>query len=519
MAITLKRGKGYLTLKKSEDLIAVRSKNHYDHISNVTKLKKSGGFDLLKVMGNAELMESTLNEARSDKGVETGTHVYFADGDSHPLIPNGELTIRFTTDASDDEKANIFSKYALEVLEKRDTPRETYIVKVTNTSVNPIKTALNLQNEKCIDVAEPDLIVGINKSTFSLPSDPYLQKQWYLKNNGEDANLIKGADSGVVDAWAEYKVLGANDCIIAIIDDGFDLKHKDLSGSDKVVAPWDFENDVPDPSPKKYPPDGEDWHGTACAGIAIANANNYGISGAAPGAKFMPLRYSGTLDDASIERWFQYAAKNGASIISCSWTPASGKYILSTRQEEAIKDCATRGRNGLGCVVIFAAGNSNVDINSESYVNGFAIHEDVITVAASTSIDTRAEYSNFGNEIMICAPSSGNGGKGIFTTDVTGTYEYNGTTLPAGYSEGDFTEDFGGTSSATPLVAGVVGLLLSVNSMLTAAEVKEILKRTARKIGDPSLYDHAGHSIFFGYGCINARAAINYVLNNSFSGH
>ena len=145
------------------------------------------------------------------------------------------------------------------------------------------------------------------------------------------------------------------------------------------------------------------------------------------------------------------------------------------------------GRNGLGCVIVFAAGNSNHDINDPDggTVDGFATHPDVIAVAACNSRDERSNYSNFGKEISLCAPSSGMGGRGILTSDVRGTFQFHGVTYEAGYEAGDYTRTFGGTSSATPLVAGICALLLSVNPALTAKQVKEILESTARRIGDP----------------------------------
>jgi subtilisin-like proprotein convertase family protein len=147
----------------------------------------------------------------------------------------------------------------------------------------------------------------------------------------------------------------------------------------------------------------------------------------------------------------------------------------------------------------------------------------------------KAAYSNWGNEIFIAAPSS-NGipaislnqtgmiptappiqgnleGLAVFSTDRVGT---------AGYDAGDFTDSFGGTSSAAPVVAGVVGLMLSVNPSLTLAQVKDILRQTAEKVVDPNpdpqlglrlgSYERNGHSPWFGYGKINAYAAVQESL-------
>jgi subtilisin family serine protease len=152
-------------------------------------------------------------------------------------------------------------------------------------------------------------------------------------------------------------------------------------------------------------------------------------------------------------------------------------------------------------VVVFAAGNENRDIDDAQgrSVNGFAIHPNVIAVAASTSRDERSDYSNFGKAISVCAPSDGAGGHGVLTTDVTGD---------RGYNQTDYAYDFGGTSSACPLVAGIAALVLTVAPSLRAEEVKDLLQRTARRIGVASDFDANGHSKQFGFGVVNAVDAV-----------
>lgn len=171
-----------------------------------------------------------------------------------------------------------------------------------------------------------------------------------------------------------------------------------------------------------------------------------------------------------------------------------------------IHKAATQGRsNGKGCVILFAAGNESAPLsgkkNGVDYHQGFALHPDVMAIAASNSLDEQSSYSNYGLEISVCAPSSGSPGRGIVTTDRRGT---------SGYGEGDYTYSFGGTSSSTPLCAGLAGLVLSVDPDLSSSEVKNILQVSADKIdkanGD---YDAEGRSIKYGFGRINALAAMN----------
>jgi subtilisin-like proprotein convertase family protein len=187
-------------------------------------------------------------------------------------------------------------------------------------------------------------------------------------------------------------------------------------------------------------------------------------------------------------------------------------------------------------VIVFAAGNSNRPLNGKvnehgwpnnelsgptPWLNGFAVHPDVIAVAASTSLNKKAAYSNWGTEISVCAPSNNAPamvppevyddytGLGIVTTDRTSS---------AGYDPSNFTSDFGGTSSACPVVAGVAALVLSANPDLTATDVRQILQQTADKIvdkdPDPQLglrkgtYETSGRSEWFGYGKVNAFKAV-----------
>ncbi|MGA1603088.1 MAG: S8 family serine peptidase [Prochlorothrix sp.] len=330
--------------------------------------------------------------------------------------------------------------------------------------------------------------------------------------------------------------------VIAITDDSVDIDHPDFQGLGKIVAHRDLRGQDFLPLPEGE----DDNHGTAVAGVALAEENGRGVVGVAPGCALMPIRTTGFLDDESVEEIFHWAMDHGAAVICCSWGAGAVRFPLSLRQRAALTYAATQGRGGKGCVIIFAAGNSNRPLNATvlerqwpqnvlsgptRWLNGFGIHPDVITVSACTSLAQKSLYSNWGAEVFLCAPSNNAPpaiylpqtgrvptaplvtrrllGRGVVTTDRQGE---------AGYSSGDFTAGFGGTSSAAPVVAGVVGLMLSVNPSLTLAEVKTILRESADKIVDPDpdpqlglrygTYEHNGHSYWFGYGKVNAANAV-----------
>jgi subtilisin family serine protease len=217
----------------------------------------------------------------------------------------------------------------------------------------------------------------------------------------------------------------------------------------------------------------------------------------------MPVRMAKELSPGQVEQWFDYVTEKGAWVVSCSWNAAAKVYPLPERVAQAIHRCATGGRDGKGAVVVFAAGNNGKDVNDPPRSqNGFATHPEVLAVAASTSRDQRATYSARGREIAVCAPSSGLGGLFVTTADVTGA---------SGYDPGDYHEGFEGTSSACPLVAGICGLVLGANPALTAADVRQIVRATARRIGAETDYQN-GHSTSFGHGCVDAEAAVDLAL-------
>ncbi|MGB0929216.1 MAG: S8 family serine peptidase [Chitinophagales bacterium] len=528
---TFKYGYTTLSISKSNRFIAVNKRDSTPMTANMPANARSaapaikststrlGKFEILEAsFPSFESVENTLNNVRAMDTVNVGTHVFHTttDGDV-PYIPSGQVYIEFTAATQTPIMYVVFEHLHLAIIEKRGS--HTYVVNVTPQSPNPIKVVVALQGLEMVKVAEPELLTPAGLNSLALPSDDLLKNQWHLENKGNHGNwgsnaFKAGSDAKVVEAWKYMKSLGSSQITVAVIDSGFDLNHPDLRGNgNKITAPWDFETDTPDPTPHLG-----DWHGTPVAGVAIGAANGTGIVGAAPNAKFIPMRFS-WISDSQIEKWFTYAAQNGADVISNSWGSQDANFVMSTRMVQAIRKCAIEGRNGKGCVIVFAAGNSGRSINKENQpdaVTGFATHPNIIAIAASNSKDERSSYSNFGKRISVCAPSNGSGGAGVTTADVGGTIVLpSGGTGHKGYDAGYFTHGFGGTSSACPLAAGICALILSVKPSLRATQVKEILETTADKIGDRNLYNANGHSKYFGYGRINTLNAIKKALGDT----
>jgi hypothetical protein len=306
------------------------------------------------------------------------------------------------------------------------------------------------------------------KSSKKVLNDPYLSEQWYIWK---------------IQAPAAWDVtLGSLDVIVAVIDDAIDVKHEEFQAAGKIHwdAAWDFNGGDNDPSPNSG-----DNHGTAVAGIAIATGDNgVGIAGVCPNCKFFPVRQGyGSYTDAQM---FKHVADWGAHVVNNSW----GYYYPPTAVSQAITNAVKFGRGGKGTMVVFAAGNYNEDIDK---VQDISVVEGVVAVASTGYNDTGQGYSNWGKSVGISAPADGQ-----VSTDISGW---------AGYSNGNYTSNFGGTSGAAPVISGAAGLVFSVNPDLTEAQVKQLLYTTADKVGK-SGYDANGHSVYYGYGRVNANKAV-----------
>ena len=503
--LIIKSGKGNLQLTKNTKLVGV--KTQADKITDAPniggkKYEHLAGFKILTLSRiKGKKTNDQLDEIRALDEVDLGTHVYMAAGSDRPIVPNGEIYIVFEKGISEKRQNTLLKPYHLETIERRE--EHIILVKVTKESPNPFKVAMALQKKKEIKAAEPDFDTTLDNYAFSVPQDTLISHAWHLRNNGRIPDnpfpLKKGADAKVMDAWQRLDSMGSSNIVIAVIDNGIDLSHPDFQG--KIVKQWDNWSN----SSNLLQGDPRFTHGTPCAGVAVSAANGFGMVGAAPNARFMPISGT-TYEDSGTESMFSYAMKNGADIISCSWGSVESQYQLSGRKEAAISNAARNGRGGKGCIILYAGGNEGLD-----YVNFYAAHPDVICIAASTSNDDHPDYSNRGPHILVSAPSNGEwpitAARAWWdegNPNEEGEFKY----WADGVSRGDRYKHFGGTSSSTPLAAGICALVLSANPNLTAREVKDILAKTADKIGNPSDYDSNGRSLKYGYGRINALKAV-----------
>lgn len=492
--------------------------------------------NIFKVRTSSEELDETMDIIRAhSNGFAVSHHAYHPVGDhTTRYYLTDKLIIQFKEGVPANKIESILDQHGLEFIRQYGSESEIFLFKVTKSAgKNPIKVCNDLIDYEEVLYAEPNLINRFQ--TAYEPTDSLFSKQWHLQaENGIE--LISEADVSATAAWDITR--GSRDIVVAVIDDGFDISHPDLS--DKLVDPRDFVDGDSQPFPTR---ERSEFHGTPCAGVAIGSENGQGIVGVAPNCSFMPIRFDLAADDNLLWEIFDYASKK-ADVISCSWGPVPVYAPLSSLLYNQFKEISeSGGPRGNGALICFAAGNFNAPLNdpdnqsfewrhpsygvmktTRAILNGNASHPNILAVSASNSQNIKSAYSNWGDEISVCAPSDNwhpidpqrrMPGRGIWTTD-------NEATGLGFTSNSRYTGNFGGTSSATPLAAGVAALVRSVNPKLSAMEVKGILQETADKIEDSSAdpvlgnkfgsYDQSGHSKWFGFGKVNALKAVQKAL-------
>lgn len=423
-----------------------------------------------------------------------------------------EVTIRFKHGISQKARQAILKKHDFKVRAVNPFVEDQVIVyqpERKHSGEKLLEISNDISEMEEVVFAAPNFV-----SQFNRQAPPSIRsEEWHLRNGG-GGGATAGEDVDIRAAW--NITTGRNNIVVAVLDDGVDIEHPNLrtriwrnpntQSSNKFGRDFFLRDDDPDhfnPRPKLFrdPFDqmaGNDIHGTPCAGVIAGAGINNGSVGAAPRCRVLAVKVFHADDLAASNRVadaIRFAASI-ADILSCSWSGGSSPDI-----QLALADAGQIGRQGKGSAIFCAAGNG-----SGSPVGFPARDANAIAVGASTNRATLASYSNVGPEIAFVAPSSG-GTRGIFTTDVSiANRGFNVGRADKGGADGLHTNNFGGTSSATPLAAGVAALVLSVNPNLTRTDLRDVLTSTAEKIG--SGYDANGHSNQFGFGRIDAGRAV-----------
>ena len=358
----------------------------------------------------------------------------------------------------------------------------------------------------------PDFMERSELSGYN--DNPCFQYQWAVNHPDVNMNLLS--------AWAVTS--GHPNVKIAVVDVGIDLYHPDLV--DNLLEGYDAVNDNDFPSTVccgEYETE-VDWHGTCCAGIIGAANNNIGVVGVAHTSKIIPIRFGHSVlysskdfnpHDHPISSWVLRTSsewvvdalnhacyEDSADVISCSFRVGYNDVI-----RDKLTEICSQGRDGKGCVVVFGSDNSYDTIPDflNCQMSSISKHPLVISVGSITPCGKRVIYGNhcdlnsdysscYGDSLDVVAP---------------------GIHIPTTMIEEEYTNIFAGTSSATPHVAGVAALILSVNPCLTREEVKYIIEATCTKIRQ-DVYTYSTNpnhpngiwNIEVGHGLVNAGAAV-----------
>lgn len=439
----------------------------------------------------------------------------FAQLKTTDYVPN-EVIVQFKPEFTiNAEKSMLTQKFNDQKIDQLNTELGLQKIRVTgnkkkeNTYLLRFKTNQNInevikmyENTGRFEYVEPNYIGhGGGKQNFlpTTPDDTHFSRQYGLHNDGSFSLSPATADADVDMDLAWDIEQGDASVIVAVLDSGMKLDHPELSGriwnnaSDSGngtdddsngyiddTQGWDFVNNDNDPTD-------DHGHGTNVGGIIGVNGdNNLGYAGVDWNCKLMICKILDNNNSGQYTWWTEaiyYAVDNGAKVINMS---VGGSGFSSTMQQ-AVDYAHTNGVTIVACMM-----NEN---NSVTYYP--AGYQNTIAVGSTNPNDERSSPffwntnsgSNYGQHIDVVAP--GNYIYGL---------SYNSNTNYESY--------WGGTSQATPLVAGICSLLVAQNPSITPDEIRTVLRDSAEdQVGDAS-EDVQGFDQYYGYGRVNAHQAL-----------
>lgn len=454
--------------------------------------------DVSIVIVNRGIAESQIQSALESIGQldYAGRGLIYRDGVKE--FPLDRVFVQLRSSSQQSLLQQKASQFGATVIGESFMPNLYELAFTKNSSVDPITFSNQLNAEGQVDWSEPDMLKMLNKLSTN---DTYIGSQWSLNNTASYFGGTAGEDMDVFNAWGIST--GSSSIKVAILDEGVDLNHPDLAGN--MLAGFDGHGITAGDAIN------DDAHGTACAAIVAAvGNNNLGTAGIAYSSKIVPVRIAYSQFDAGLGRdvWITSSSiigncitwawqTAGADVLSNSWGGGANSSLVNT----PINNAVSSGRGGLGAPVLFSAGNDN------SSVNYPATQADVISVAAMSMCGERKSPSscdgetwwgsNYGSGLDVSAP-----GVKVYAADIAGA---------DGYSSGDYTGTFNGTSSACPNAAGVMALILSVDPTLTETQARDILESTCDKAGGYTYTAGSPNGTWsneLGYGRVNAYAAV-----------
>ncbi|MFN8609412.1 MAG: S8 family serine peptidase [Vulcanimicrobiota bacterium] len=293
-------------------------------------------------------------------------------------------------------------------------------------------------------------------------------------------HLSEVAGLSIQNAWTVTR--GCPDVTIAFVDRGFDLAHPRWEGR---VSPFARGGGW-----------GDRFHGTACTGLALADGGD-GIWGVAPRCTFLPVLFDPEIDSQPLlEKRLEQVAEV-CDVLAFCWSPFPGEHPLRPSLSRLLHSLATvGGPKRRGVVLVASAGNHASPVQTSQpvswrhpragllqtrgpVVNGYATHPEILCVGACNRAGSVSAYSNWGASVVLHAPSDDydplqpdrKRSEGLPTT-APGLGNGNGARL----------RNFGGTSAAAALAAGVAGLMRSAAPDCTARQIRQILIDSAQPL-------------------------------------
>jgi subtilisin-like proprotein convertase family protein len=492
-----------VALKKRPDQFVVRRLPSDLPVGGEVQQVSSGS---TRITCAAAELEELMERSRA---TAVAHHAYEAAETGEEFLITDRIIVSFAKSLTPEEVGAFAGQYGLEILSRYSETK--YLFRLTAaTGMNPVKLVVKLMEaEPRVARAEHDLNMRF-RTAVELPGDPNYADQWHLHQRRQHPEFDPRASSRCEAAWTLLGGFGSADVVVGVTDDGCKLDHHDFDSATKFAGWGYFEGEHlyrqgdPGSRPERMYISGSN-HGTSCAGVIAAEVDAAMTVGAAPGCRLLPIRWQSEgpslfISDSKLLTVLDYVGSR-VDILSNSWG-ISPRSRWSQDVLERIEALAlSGGRRGKGILFLWAAGNENCPIDHVSsqpvpYTSGWEFRNGswvwvgvdtatvfshdlvgipgVMHVAALASTAQRSHYSNYGRGIDLCASSSNShaysrlflAGLGVTTT--TG-------------ATGGVDHSFGGTSSATPLVAGIAALVLSANPQLSALEVASILRRTAAK--------------------------------------
>ncbi len=497
-----------VVLRKRPDQLVVRA---------LPGALREAGFGAAEQMSSAssrlvcrpEDLEDTMVRARA---MAVTHHAYEREETGEEFLLTDRIFVRFGTALSSEEVAAFAGRYGLIQLETL-SDRDCLFQLTDHTGMNPVKLVVRLtETAEEVDLAEHDLNVRIETYQPLIPNDTFYRRQWHLHGALDHPQVDPRASSGCEQAWQALGGFGDAQVVVAVTDDGCRLDHGDFNGPDKFAG-WGYfrgtrlinDKDV-DAEPANMYQAGAN-HGTSCAGVVAGEVDGALTVGAAPGCRLLPIKWESTgvgrlaISGSKLRTALDFLADK-VDVMSNSWATVPTTFWPTVVTERITALARDGGRRGKGIVFLWAAGNANCPIShvasvdvpytsgwdkgangawrwigvktARLFTNSLVELPGVLHVAAVASNAHRSHYSNYGSGIGLSAPSSNAHAysrlrvPGLRVTTATGTTS-------------GVTARFGGTSSATPLVAGVAALVISADPALGAEEVIAILKHTASK--------------------------------------